>query len=117
MKPFRDTLSVRTANALWNIGLKRREDILRAIKSGRLHPSNPATRGFGAKALAEVRTALGLRVDLTVKQVYEIRCRLAYQLSVEGLHLVDIARILHLGTKENARRHIYHGRRMAPRKS
>jgi hypothetical protein len=99
-------LSTRTVNVLLRFGLEKRDDVLRAVKDGTLHPSNIAALGFGRKALAEVRAALGLKPEITNREIFRARCRAAAALSAQGFKLHEIAKILRLGTKVQAMRHV-----------
>lgn len=94
--PFINKLSVRTQNVLRRMGLTRRDAIERAVLNRTLHPSNTKALGCGAKCVAELRAALGLKPDLTDQQVHGYRARFADELNRDGLTWREISRVLRL---------------------
>lgn len=104
-------LSVRTANALFNLGYRRREDVLRAVKDRTLHPTNSRARGVGKKAIAELRAWLGLEPELNDRDICRIRARIAAGLHRDGLKLAEIGRVLRI-SKEKARSLVHKGERL-----
>lgn len=110
IKPL-SALSVRTSNCLSWLGLRRREDILRAVKDRTLHPSNPKARNFGKKSLAEVRAWLGLKLELTGQQVHAIRARIACGLRRDGLTFAEVGHVLRI-SKWKAQQLVARGERL-----
>jgi len=62
-------LSSRTANALKNAELEGKEDVLRALKLGRINPRPNGTKGYGWKSHKEVHAWLGLPEPQKQKRV------------------------------------------------
>jgi hypothetical protein len=56
----RSGFSVRLCNSLCNAGINSREQLLRAVKAGRLNPRPGGTRNYGYKSHTEVLKWLGL---------------------------------------------------------
>lgn len=106
-------LSARTINVLWRMQLLRRVEIERAIRNRTLHPSNPVAFNFGLSSYREVLTWLGIRLPMTTVQACKVRCQLAAHLREQQLQLVDIALVLRLGSKEQARAAVARGQRLA----
>lgn len=101
-------LSVRTANALARNGYRKRKQILHGIKSRALHPSNVKALGFGWKALAETRAWLGLKPDLTDKDICRHRARICQGLFMGGLTVREVGVVMRM-TKGEAERYVHKG--------